>query len=247
MHCSPLAGASDDAARSSRAVARHLADLLHPVLASNMMSKLPPSPFLSSAEAVAPSVEPAVAALQLSPVNNYAAATAGTNSESHANASAEARPTETSILGRQAGLSDGEAAISAPVAEDVSRLAAGRTAAATSEAMDATARRDEYSVSVPIGISVIGHNPITQAVEIRPVSNSGRVEGDCSGIKRGVNPTQGGESSIRDRTSGLPDATAGETATNHIAEIFIGAGKIDDRRAEDFVDWPALERRIASR
>jgi hypothetical protein len=30
-------------------------------------------------------------------------------------------------------------------------------------------------------------------------------------------------------------------ATGHIGEIFIGAAKIDNRRAEDFVDWPALE------
>ncbi len=62
-----------------------------------------------------------------------------------ANASVEARPPEN--WGRQAGLSDGEAAIVAPVAEGVSRLADERTSAATSEFMDATARRDEHSIS----------------------------------------------------------------------------------------------------
>jgi hypothetical protein len=194
-----------------------------------MMSKLPPSPFLS-AEAVAPSVEPAAVLPSLS------------SGETAAGSNSELMCVEPSLI---------------------RVLDAGRSGRTDCSPIDSIGRDPKDGVvkawspgpravtgdnsKASIDISVIRHNPITQAVEIRPVSNSGRVEGDCSGIKRGVNPTQGGESSIRDRTSGLPDATAGETATNHIAEIFIGAGKIDDRRAEDFVDWPALERRIASR
>ncbi|SRR5216684_2840729 len=142
------------------------------------MIGLPPSPFLNSGDVVAPSRDPVAAH---SPGKGDVAA--GSNFESQANASAEARPTETSILGRQAGLSDGEAAIVAPVAEDASRLAAGRTAAATSEIMDATDRRDDHSIHDPDG-------------------------------------------------------------SENIGEIFFHARKLmaeDNRRAEDFVDWHALE------
>lgn len=108
-----------------------------------------PNPFLNSASSFPALAESAAVTTTPTP-----SAAAEPISESQANASAEARPTEN--WGRQAGLSDGEAAIVAPVAEDASRLAAGRTAAATSETMDATSRRDENSIHDPDATDNIG-------------------------------------------------------------------------------------------
>lgn len=78
-------------------------------------------------------------------------------------------------------------------------------------------------------ISVIGHNPITHAVEVRPQVSPGVLLGSL--------PSGESDPSV------MLDCAPGES-TDCIGEIFHHARKLiaeDNRRAEDFINWQDFE------